>query len=167
MTLDTVNFALLLFDLFLEFSKLVLQGLNELLSNFLLFLQSLSAVDSLLAPVFVLLRHAVHIVSHVVDRLAERVGRLAKDLNSLLHELDVVLVKGASLATTGLFNGSGNLLCVIFACGTCRSLGCGRFGRFFLADFAHLNLWLAIIITSTSCGLFVIIISHQLFRLFD
>ena len=167
LTLDAVDLALLFLDLLLKIGQLVLQRLDELLSNFLLFLQALSAVDSFLAPVFVLFRHAVNIVSHVVDWLSKRVCRLTQDLNWFLHELDVVLVKSAALATTWLFNWSWNLLGVIFACGASRSLSCGSFRRFFFTDFAHLNLGSTVIIAATSCRLIFIVISHKLLCLLN
>lgn len=167
LTLDAVDLALLFLDLLFKIGQLVLQRLDELLSNFLLFFQALGAVNSLFTPVFVLFGHAFNIVSHVVDRFSERVCGLAQDLNCLLHELDVVLVKSAALATAWLLNWSWNLLGVIFACRSSRSLSCGRFRRFLFTDFTHLNLRCSVVLTTTSRRLIVIVISHELFCLFD
>lgn len=96
MGLDAVDLALLFADLFLKLGQLVLQGLHYFFGDFLLVFEGLVALDGLFAPVLVFLAHAVHIVCHEVDGLAERVGALAQDLDGFLHELDVVLVEGAS-----------------------------------------------------------------------
>ena len=51
----------------------------------------LVASNGFFAPVLVLFAHAVNIVRDEVNRLSERVRAAAQDLNSLAHELDVLL----------------------------------------------------------------------------
>lgn len=58
---------MLLSDLFLELGELVLEGLNDFLSGFLGLFELLVASDGLLAPVFVLFRHAVNVIGDEVD----------------------------------------------------------------------------------------------------
>ena len=62
-----VDLRLLLANLLLKFGQLVLQGLNDLLSRLLGLFKLLVACDSLLAPVLVLLAHAVNIISYEVN----------------------------------------------------------------------------------------------------
>lgn len=88
---ERVNLSLLLLDFFVDLSELVLHGLDDFLGDALLFLEARLARLTLLAPVLVLLGHAVDVVSDEVDALAEGVGALAQYLDGLLHELDVVL----------------------------------------------------------------------------
>ena len=64
---DAINLTGLLLDSLLELSERVLQRLQQLLGYLLLLLQALRARDGLLAPVLVLLAHAVNIVGHVVN----------------------------------------------------------------------------------------------------
>jgi len=65
--LDAADLPLLFADTFLKVSKLVLERLDDLFSDLLLFFELLCAADCFLAPVLVLLAHAVDIVSYEVD----------------------------------------------------------------------------------------------------
>ena len=58
---------MLLANLLLEFSKLVLQGLNQVFSCFLGLFKLLVALNGFFAPVFELLAHAVNIIGDEVD----------------------------------------------------------------------------------------------------
>ena len=81
---------LLLFDLFLQISKLVLKRHHDFLRDFFLLFKLLLTGDLLLSPPFKFLAHGIDIISYEVDRLSERIGRLTKYLDSLLHELGIL-----------------------------------------------------------------------------
>jgi len=102
-----VHFGLLLSNLLLELGKLVLKRLDDLFGSLLSLLKLLVASNGFFAPVLVLFAHAVDIVRDEVNRLSERVCAAAQDLNSLAHELDVLLSE--SLLSM-LFNVRGSSL---------------------------------------------------------
>lgn len=89
-------------NLLLDICELVLQRHDDLLGDALLLLELGHAGKALLAPVLVLLAHAVDVVRHKVDALAERVRALAQDLDRLLHELDIVLREASGALRTAL-----------------------------------------------------------------
>ena len=68
-----------------------MKRLDDLFGSLLGFLELLVASNGFFAPVLVLFAHAVNIVRDEVNRLSERVRAAAQDLNSLAHELDVLL----------------------------------------------------------------------------
>ena len=55
-----------------------------------------------LGPVLILFGHGVEIIGDEFDTPAKRIGILAENLNSLLHELDVLLGKWLTKRGTGL-----------------------------------------------------------------
>ena len=68
-----------------------MKRLDDLFGSLLGFLELLVASNGFFTPVLVLFAHAVDIVRDEVNRLSERVRAAAQDLNSLAHELDVLL----------------------------------------------------------------------------
>ena len=84
-----------------------MKRLDDLFGSLLSLLELLVASNGFFAPVLILFAHAVDIVRDKVNRLSERVRAAAQDLNSLAHELDILLSE--SLLSV-LFNVRGGCL---------------------------------------------------------
>jgi len=114
--------------------------------------------------VFVLLTHAIDIISHKVDRLAEGVGAPAENLNGLSHELNVTFSEAFISTIVHLVWGCLGL------CETAFSLGISSLSLratslrslLFLSNSAHFDLGTSVFVCSRLVIIIIALVHHGL-----